>query len=219
MYRIIIAQKAYSSWSLRGWLLLDAFGLAYEEVLIRLYSDEFAPAMKARAPARTVPILEWEDGGQTRRVWESLAIAETLAERHPEAGIWPEDPTSRDVARIIANEMHAGFTALRTACPMNLHRSGKRKDPITPELTAEIDRAAELWSWALQSTGGPWLAGSGFSAADAFMAPLATRLESYDLIDARTEAYTARILSHPSVLRWREAALDDPERISWYDAH
>ncbi|MEM9045847.1 MAG: glutathione S-transferase N-terminal domain-containing protein [Pseudomonadota bacterium] len=219
MYRIIIAQKAYSSWSLRGWLLLDAFGLSYEENLIRMYSDDFTDAMSARRPARTVPVLEWEDDGRPMRVWESLAIAETLAERHPEAGIWPEAPADRNVARIVAHEMHAGFFALRTACPMNLHRSGKKKDPITEELTADLDRVAELWTWALEATGGPWLGGLGFSAADVFMAPLATRLESYALIEPRTESYARRILAHTSVRRWYEAAHKDPERIAWYDAH
>ncbi|MEM8790848.1 MAG: glutathione S-transferase N-terminal domain-containing protein [Pseudomonadota bacterium] len=219
MYRLIIAQKAYSSWSLRGWLLLNAFGIPYEEEMIRMYTDSFSDAMDARAPARTVPILEWEEGGREMRVWESLAIAETLAERHPERGIWPDDPVERNVARIVANEMHAGFAALRTACPMNLHRGGRKKDPITEELTADIDRVAEVWTWALETTGGPWLAGHAFSAADVFMAPVATRLDSYGLVDRRTETYTRRILSHASMRRWTSAAREDPERIEWYDRH
>lgn len=219
MYRLLIAQKAYSSWSLRGWLLLDAFGLPFEEDLIRLYRDEFTDAMSVRAPARTVPVLEWEEDGRLHRVWESLAISETLAERHPEAGIWPADTAHRNVARIVANEMHAGFATLRGDCPMNLHRHGVKKDPISEALTADIDRLAEIWTWALETTGGPWLGGLGFSAADAFMAPVATRLASYDLIDPRTEAYVSRILAHPSMRRWAAAAKDDPERIAWYDNH
>ncbi|MEM6933523.1 MAG: glutathione S-transferase N-terminal domain-containing protein [Pseudomonadota bacterium] len=219
MYRLIIAQKAYSSWSLRGWLLLDAFGIPFKETMIRMYQPDFAAAMNDKSPAQTVPILEWVEAGKTRCVWESLAIAETLAERHPDAGIWPADPANRSVARIIASEMHAGFTVLRTDCPMNLHRSGKPKENPSDALLANVARAGKLWIWALQETGGPWLGGPNFSAADVFMAPLATRLVSYDLLDETTEPYASRLLAHSSVQRWVSDAEADPERIAWYDAH
>ncbi|MEM7668204.1 MAG: glutathione S-transferase N-terminal domain-containing protein, partial [Pseudomonadota bacterium] len=165
MYRLIIAQKAYSSWSLRGWLLLDAFGIAFEETLIRMYQPEFTEVMHAKAPVRTVPILEWDEHGRSHRVWESLAIAETLAERHPDASIWPADPAHRAVARIVASEMHAGFTALRTECPMNLHRRGRPKENPSEALMADVAHAGTLWAWALAETGGPWLGGPAFSAA------------------------------------------------------
>ncbi len=218
MYRIIISQKAYSSWSMRGWLLLDAFGLPYEEVFVPLYDPAFE-AMKAdKAPARTVPIIEWEEeDGFQRRVWDSIAIAETLAERHAGAGHWPIHPLNRAVGRVLAAEMHSGFTALRSACPMNLHRDNVPLKTVSGEILRDVARAGELWAWAIERAGGPWLAGSEFSAADAFYAPLATRLKSYGLFSRSTEAYATRLLEHESVARWVEQAQKDPQRLAVYD--
>lgn len=217
MYRIIIGNKAYSSWSLRGWLLVAAFDLPYEEVLYRLYSDEFEEFRKDYAPARTVPLLEWEEDGKPQRVWESLAIAETLAERHPDAGIWPANPKHRVVARIVASEMHAGFSALRGFCPMNVHRGGVHPKRGMDEVQADIARLVELWNWALAETGGPWLGGAAFSAADVFMAPVASRLSSYGLLTPETEPYVTRLLAHPQVSQWIEDGMADPERIARYN--
>ncbi|MBY8977598.1 glutathione S-transferase N-terminal domain-containing protein [Rhodobacteraceae bacterium NNCM2] len=218
MYTLIIAQKAYSSWSLRGWLMLEPFGIPFEEKLVRLYQPEFDEMTADKAPARTVPILEWQQDGRTMRVWESIAIAETLAERHPEADLWPRDPANRTVARIVAAEMHAGFGTLRTLCPMNLHRVNTPRPDPTEALMSDVARAGEIWNWALAQTGGPWLGGPEFSIADAFMAPLASRLVSYGLLDDRTRDYAERLMSHPSVLRWTEDAHADPERIEFYES-
>ncbi|MEM7179246.1 MAG: glutathione S-transferase N-terminal domain-containing protein [Pseudomonadota bacterium] len=217
MYTLTTAQKAYSSWSLRGWLLFDAFGIPVEERLVRLYQPEFTEMTVEKAPAQTVPILEWEEDGRRLRLWESLAIAETLAERHPEAGLWPDQPAHRAVARVVAAEMHAGFAEIRDKCPMNLHREGTPRPDPTDALHRDVARAGELWSWALAETGGPWLGGPRFSVADVFMAPLATRLVSYGLLDERTEAYAGQLLAHPSIKRWIEAAKADPERIAYYE--
>lgn len=217
MYRIVIGDKAYSSWSLRGWLLLAAFDLPFVEVRIRMYDPEIERMKAERAPARTVPILEWEEDGRTRRVWESLAIAETLAERHPDAGHWPADAHHRAVARVLASEMHAGFTALRGICPMNLHRDGMPPVKADEMLKQDLEHLGQLWDWALAETGGPWLGGPAFSVADVFFAPVAFRLTVYGLMSARLEPYARRVLDHPAVRRWRSDAEADPRRIAYYE--
>ncbi|MEM6906373.1 MAG: glutathione S-transferase N-terminal domain-containing protein [Pseudomonadota bacterium] len=217
MYRLTIAQHAYSSWSMRAWLLLRPFELAVETRLVRLYTPEFAAFQAEVAPGRTVPLLTWEEAGRTHRVWDSLAIAETLAERHPGLGIWPEDPTHRRIARIVAAEMHAGFGAIRTHCPMNFHRVPRKPRTGEAEARADAERATALWAWALAETGGPWLGGPQFSAADAFMAPLASRLVSYDMVPDGAGPYAERVLSHPASAEWIAEAHADPERIAHYD--
>jgi glutathione S-transferase len=126
-YDLAIGDRAYSSWSLRGWLLFDAFGIPVRTRSARLYSDELPTLLREFHPARTAPALRLPDGTV---VMESLAIAEELASRHPEAGLWPEDPRARAVARSLAAEMHAGFQFLRSQCPMNL-RVSYAEWPIT----------------------------------------------------------------------------------------
>ena len=213
MYRLTIGDTAYSSWSLRGWLLLDAFGLPFEERLVRMYDPAFDAMQTANAPARTVPQIEWDEDGRTRRVWDSMAIAETLAERHPQAGIWPANPHHRAIARTLAAEMHSGFAALRNACPMNIHRApAPMKTP--PEGVAEdVARLGELWRWALAETGGPWLGGPRFSAVDAFYAPVALRLHEYALSAPGTVDYAGRLLEHPAVMHWISMAKANPRRL------
>jgi len=217
MYTLTIGDKAYSSWSLRGWLCLSAFDLPFEERLVAMYDPAFDAMQAAHAPARTVPQLEWQEAGRTRRIWDTMAIAETLAERHEQAGLWPADPWARAVARSLAAEMHSGFAALRATCQMNLHRSGRPLPDLPEEVRRDLDRLAELWSWALAETGGPWLGGSAFSVADAFYAPVAARLDSYALMSEATEGYARRLIDHPAMRRWREAALADPRRIARYE--
>jgi glutathione S-transferase len=217
MYRITIGDKAYSSWSLRGWLLLAAFDLPFEENLVRMYDPAF-DAMKAlNAPARTVPQLEWDEDGVTRRVWDTFAIAETLAERHPDAGIWPAEPRHRAIARCLAAEMHSGFSSLRSACPMNLHRDPAPLNTPPEGLAADVARLGELWSWALAQTGGPWLGGPEFSAVDAFYAPVAFRFKEYALSAPGTDDYIKLLLSYPSVKRWYKSAKSDPRILAHYD--
>lgn len=217
MYRIVIGDKAFSSWSLRGWLSLAAFGLDFEEVPVRMYDPEFEAMKAARAPARTVPILEWDEGGLIHRVWDSLAIAETVAERHADAGHWPADPRCRMVARALAAEMHSGFAALRGICPMNLHRDGSAPVAAGPDLAADLDRLETLWSWALSETGGPWLGGAAFSMADVFYVPVAFRITGYGLGRPGLDPMVARLLNHPPVRDWQSQALADPRRIAIYD--
>ena len=217
MYRLTIGDTAYSSWSLRGWLLLAAFDLPFEENLVRMYDPAFDVMQGTNAPARTVPQIEWDEGGQTRRVWDTLAIADTLAERHPEAGIWPADPWPRAVARTLAAEMHSGFAALRSACPMNIHRPPAPLKVAPDGVAEDVARLGELWSWALAETGGPWLGGPRFSAADAFYAPVALRLQEYALSAPGTADYVERLLEYSSVSTWIKMAKADSRRLSLYD--
>ena len=217
MYRIITGDKAYSSWSLRGWMLLAAFDLPFEDVPVRMYDPAFERMQARKAPARTVPILEWDEDGRTRRVWDTLAIAETLHERHPEAGIWPEDPNHRAIARSVAAEMHSSFGALRTACPMNIHRTPAPLAAMPEALAADVARVAQLWAWALTATGGPWLGGPRFSAADAFYTPVALRFQEYDLPADGVAHYLDQILEKQILKDWIKMAKSDPRRLTHYD--
>ena len=217
MYRILTGDKAYSSWSLLGWLLLEAFDLPFEDIPVRMYDPEFDAMKAAKAPARTVPILEWEEDGQVLRVWDTLAIAETLHERHPEAGIWPSDAGRRRVARCLAAEMHSSFGTLRDACPMNLHRTPAPMNAPPSGLQADVDRVAGLWAWAVEQTGGAWLVGPTFSAVDAFFAPVAFRFRLYALRAPGTDTYVDQVLRHPAVTRWTALAEADARRLTLYD--
>ena len=153
------------SWSLRGWLLFDAFGIPVKLHTARLYTDELPTLLKSFFPGKTAPTMRTPDGVV---VPETIAIAEELASRHPEAGIWPTDPKARAIARVLAAEMHAGFSALRNHCPMNLRVS--YQDCAPPDaVLADLARLEILWAWAKQQTGSEtWLCGA-YSAADAFL--------------------------------------------------
>jgi glutathione S-transferase len=219
-YVLHIADKPYSSWSLRGWLMLRAFGLPFEERLHRLYDPAFDAFTAAHAPARSVPALAFEDGGAPVLLWDSLAIAETLAERHPQAGHWPAAPAARAAARALAAEMHSGFAALRSAAPMNTRREG-RPIAVSDAVRADLDRLCALWAWARGrwGAGGPFLFGAAFTAADAFFAPVAFRVAGYALpVTAEAAAYLAALRAHPAVAEWVADAAADPRRIERYDA-
>ncbi len=199
-YDLVIGDRAYSSWSLRGWLLFDAFGLPVTLHRARLYTDELQSVLRDFFPGRTAPTMRTPEGTV---VPETIAIAEELASRHPGAGIWPAPPQARAVARVLAAEMHAGFTALRSHCPMNLRVS--YTDCALPEaVLADLARLETLWDWARDQTGATaWLAGD-YSAADAFYAPVASRIATYNLpVSPRAMAYVQAHLAHPSFRRWR----------------
>jgi glutathione S-transferase len=206
-YDLAIGDRGYSSWSLRGWLLFDAFGIPVKTLTARLYTEEFTALLKDFFPSKTVPTMRTPDGVV---VPETLAIAEELASRHPDAGIWPANPKTRAIARVLAAEMHAGFTALRSHCPMNLRVSYTDCAPPNAVL-ADLDRLQVIWGWAKRETGaaGPWLCGD-YSAADAFFAPVAARIAGYNLaVGAEAAAYVAAHLAHPSFRRWRAMGLVD----------
>ena len=205
-YDLVIGDRAYSSWSLRGWLLFDAFGLPVKLHTARLYTDELPTLLKQFHPGKTAPTMRTPDGVV---VPETIAIAEELASRHPEAGIWPAGPKARAVARVLAAEMHAGFTALRSHCPMNLRVS--YEDCAPPQAVLDdLARLEVIWDWARAETGAQvWLAGD-YSAADAFFAPVATRIATYNLpVSDRAMDYVRAHLAHPSFRRWRAMGLVD----------
>ncbi|MBZ4690844.1 MAG: glutathione S-transferase [Cereibacter sp.] len=202
-YDLAIGDRSYSSWSLRGWLLFDAFGIPVQTHSARLYTEALPKLLEGFFPARTVPALRLPDG---TAMAESLAIAEELASRHPEAGIWPADPGLRAIARALAAEMHAGFGALRSHCPMNLRVSYEDCAP-TEAVLADLARLEVLWAWARERSGGDWLCGA-YSAADAFFAPVAARIAGYNLpVGPEAAAYVAAHLAHPSFRRWRAMGL------------
>ena len=214
-YTLYLGDAAYSSWSMRGWLLLDGFGIAFRKAWTPMYSDAFTAMQTRNAPARTVPALAIGDGEAL--VWESLAIAETLAERHPEAGHWPADTAARAAARSLAGEMHAGFHALRDRPSMNLRRRYSGFEPTEAE-RADAARVQTLWSWALDRFGGPWLGGADFGAVDAMYAPVATRFVTYGFaLGPEAEAYVRTVYAHPSFRRWHAIADADPRVLDRYD--
>lgn len=206
-YDLVIGDRAYSSWSLRGWLFFDAFGIPVTLHRARLYTDELPNLLKSFHPARTAPTMRTPEGAV---VPETIAIAEELASRHPQAGLWPTDPKARAIARAVAAEMHAGFSALRSHCPMNLRVSYTDCAP-PPEVLADLARLDVIWSWARAETGSttPWLCGA-YCVADAMFAPVATRIATYNLPVTPAEMdYVLAHLAHPSFRRWRAMGLVD----------
>ncbi len=210
-FTIILGNKAYSSWSLRGWLLVKRSGAAFEEEVVPLDRPGFKAEILAHSPSGRVPVLK--TGGLTS--WDSLAIAEYLHERYPEAGLWPMDPAARAVARAITAEMHAGFAALRERLPMDLKRTALapgETDISDPALAADIARIAEIWTdcRARAPNNGPYLFGE-FGAADAFYAPVATRFRSYGVaLEGAAAAYRDALLSWPDLVEWTKTAQAEP---------
>jgi len=206
---LLIGDKAWSSWSLRPWLAAKRTGQPFTETLIRLRrEDTGAQARAAGSPTGQIPVLK--DGAVT--VWDSLAICEYLADRFPQARLWPADPAARAMARAAACEMHAGFASLRGECPMDL--ALKTKADLSEATQVNIRRISDLWNAMLGRFGGPFLAGE-WSIADAFFAPVATRFRSYgvhlsDYGDTGAAgAYCERLLTTPEFLEWEAAALAD----------
>jgi glutathione S-transferase len=207
MYELIIANKNYSSWSMRPWVLMRTLGIPFTEKLLPFHLNQGAGAIANFSPSGRVPCLV---DGDTR-VWDSLAIAEYLAERH-DAGVWPTDAKARAWARSAAAEMHSGFGALRNDCSMSvgvrvkLHRIGAG-------LSADLARLAALWSDGFARHGGPFLAGPRFTAVDAFFAPVVTRVQTYGLtLPSAAAAYAGRILELPTVKEWIAAGLAETFR-------
>jgi glutathione S-transferase len=214
MLKLVIANKAYSSWSLRPWLLLSVHGIPFEEHLVLLDTPDFRKQVSAYKAGSTVPILV--DGDMT--VWESIAIMDHLADRFPDKAIWPAALPARSFARSICAEMHAGFRALRAACPMNVRKRyahAERGELVTKD----VGRITHLWKLARgrfgEAAGGPFLFGA-FSAADAMYAPVVTRLQTYSFpVDAQTRAYMDAVMDLPAFVAWQEAGMAEP----WTVAH
>ncbi len=208
--KLIIANKVHSSWSMRPWLVLKHFGIPFDEVLVPFgptFDDpEWKAVVSQFTPAGKVPALV-DDKIQ---VWETLAIIEYTADIHPELAIWPKEIAARAMARAISSEMHAGFGALRNACPMNLGKKHAAKDR-GPAVAADVARVCKIWKAARDQfgAGGPYLFGN-FSAADAMYAPLVTRLVTYNIaVDAASQKYIEAIYDLPAFKEWRKSALSE----------
>jgi len=211
-YDLFIGDQAFSSWSLRGWLMFEKFGLPFRTHMAGLHDGTMAEDLAPLAPARLVPVMRTPEGTV---VGETLAMAETLAERHPEAGLWPEDRAARATARWLVSEMHAGFGALRGDCPMQLLKA-YQGFAASDAVKADLARLETLWTYARTQHGGarPWLFGA-YSLADVFFAPVAARIAGYDLpVGPQAHAYVDAHLADPAFRKWRAAGLAksyDPE--------
>lgn len=212
-YKLFLGDYSYSSWSLRAWMLFRRFGIPTDIEIVDFRAADVAEQMADKIPARTVPTLISTEGTV---IWDSLAIAEELNDRHPEAGLWPADPALRALSRGLAAEMHASFGTLRNLCPMNL-RTGYAKTPVTDALKADLDRIGLLWEHAIDRSGGPWLCGA-YSVADAFFAPVAARIAGYALpVPDNAQTYVAAHLADPAFRRWRAMGLARGTTLPWYD--
>lgn len=218
-FTLVIANKAYSSWSMRPWLLLRHFDIPFDEVVIPMDHSTTRAEMLAHAPTGKCPSLS--EGEVT--VWDSLAIIEYVAEQCPDLPIWPRDRMARAVARSLAAEMHAGYPALRRHMPMNFRREPARRDldaATQAEVDADVARVEDAWRAARLrfGEGGPFLFG-GFSAADAMFAPVVNRLHVYDLAVALdTRAYMAAVAALPAWHDWQAEANAEGWRIERYEA-
>lgn len=209
--QLVLGNKRYSSWSLRPWLVMRCFDIPFEETVIPLDTPEFAARIGELSPSRRVPVLI--DGDV--HVWDSLAIVEYVAERFPERAIWPAERAARALARSIACEMHSGFAALRTACPMNLRLAAPFQGWGGEAAAKDVQRIVALWAdararFGAPSGAGPFLFGA-FTAADAMYAPVTTRLTSYGWpIDAATRAYCDAVQGLPAFREWKAAGDAEP---------
>ena len=207
---LYIGNKNYSSWSLRAWLLMREAGIDFEEHRITLNTESTAAELAKLNAADRVPVLRLEDV----TVWDSLAIAETVAERWPDAKLWPEDPAVRAHARSVSAEMHSGFEVLREGMPMNCRAMGRRV-ALPDELTADIDRIIAIWSDCQHRYGGDnhWLFGE-FSVADAMYAPVALRFRTYGInLPESACHFPKRLLQSTAMQEWLAAAETETEVI------
>lgn len=212
--QLIIANKDYSSWSLRPWLLMTALGIPFEEIKLRLNFEEgseFKRFLAAYTPAGRVPVLVDEGFA----VWETPAIVEYLAEKFPSKPIWPADAKARARARSVCAEMHAGFVALRQHFPVNIEASlsevGRRVLASEPAVVRDVQSIVQMWTQLLDASGGPFLFG-GFSNADAYFASVCTRLRTYGVpVPPAVQAYVDRVWSLPAMQAWVRDAMAEQD--------
>ena len=210
---LTISSKNYSSWSMRGWLLCEMAGLSFEEVALSLDDPASRAELLLLSPSFLVPCLRHEGVD----IWDTLAIAEYLAELNPKAGLLPTDRAARSRCRSVSGEMHSGFYNLRSALPMNLkaHYSGFK---VWAGAQADIARVTEIWQMCLKESGGPFLFGKP-TMADAMYAPVCTRFKTYDVkLDPVSQKYCDTILSWPLMAPWLAAAQDEPDDLDELDA-
>ena len=210
-WTVVIGNRNYSSWSLRGWLMARIAGIAFEEIVVPLDLPETAAAIRKHSPSGKVPVVIHRG----LAVWESLAIAEYLNDVKPEALLWPSSQAARAHARSISAEMHAGFAELRKNMPMNIRASYPGKG-MTPAVRADIERITGLWRDCRKRFGGAFPKDDGFlfgtfGAADAMFAPVVTRFRTFGVpLDSDAEAYCAAVMAWPAMKEWVEAAQNEP---------
>ena len=223
MLKLLIGNKNYSSWSMRPWVLLTQAGIPFEEVMMRF--DSFAPdsqfktTLRALSPAGKVPLLL--DG--TLAVWDTLAIAEYLAEQFPDKQLWPRAAADRARARSICAEMHAGFSALRSHCPMNIEANLAAQGALIwrdqPGVRADVARLTAMWSELLAQHSGPFLFDQ-FTVADAYFAPVCTRMRTYALpMPPQVEAYADRVMALAGVCAWIDGALAENDFLDFEEPY
>jgi glutathione S-transferase len=196
--KLVIGDKNFSSWSMRPWVLLKHFGIAFDEMLIPLYRPESKAKLREMSPTGKVPCLITDSGDA---VWESLAIMETIAEAHPEHAMWPRDAVARARARSVSAEMHAGFAELRQTMPFDIGKHAPNAD-VTPGALANIARVEAIWADCIARAGGPFLFGE-FGIADAMFAPVVMRFNTYvPELSAQSREYMKRITALPAVAEW-----------------
>jgi glutathione S-transferase len=211
-YDLYIGNKNYSSWSLRPWVLMRELAIPFNEKLVPFGGPSNPDAFRAFSPTGKVPCLV--EGAIT--VWDSLSITEYVGERH--AGVWPAEAAARAWARSAAAEMHSGFNALRNSCTMNCGIRVRLRN-VSADLAAELRRLERLWAEGIARFGGPFLTGAHFCAADAFYAPVAFRVQTYDLpLAADARRYVALLLALPSMQEWYAAALGETWRDEPHEA-
>jgi glutathione S-transferase len=223
MLKLFVGNKNYSSWSMRPWVLLSQAGIPFEEEAVRFDSFDagsvFKTTMSALTPTGKVPVLL--DGELA--IWDTLAIAEYVAEQFPEKKLWPKDKAARARARSICAELHSGFTGLRGNCPMNIEASLPEVGALIwrdkPAVRSDVQRLVQMWTALLQEHGGPMLFGD-FSIADAYFAPICTRLTSYALpVPQPIADYVRRVLALPGVAAWVEAALAEKDFLDFEEPY
>lgn len=211
--RLVIANKNYSSWSMRPWVVMKAFGISFEEIRIPLDQPDTSNQIARYSPAGRVPILLHGNVA----IWDSLAICEYLAEQFPEHNLWPQATDARAMARCICAEMHSGFTGLRLAMSMNIRASFPGRGR-TSEAQADIGRVSEIWEKCLSEFGHHQFLFGDFSIADAYFAPVAMRFRTYAVsLAPALQAYVDRVASHPAVAQWIREALAETEVIPKYE--
>ncbi|MGV3742193.1 MAG: glutathione S-transferase family protein [Burkholderiaceae bacterium] len=211
--KLVIGNKNYSSWSMRPWVAMRAFGIPFQEIRIPLAQADTTARIAQFSSAGRVPVLI---AGE-HHVWDSLAICEYLAEQFPDLHLWPQDTVARAAARSICAEMHSGFSGLRSAMPMNIRASlpGKGR---TPDAQADIGRICEIWEGCLSDFGHHDFLFGDFSIADAYFAPVVMRFQTYDVFLAPAlQAYMQRVLAHPAVMQWMDEARAEPEVIPKFE--
>ena len=223
MLKLFIGNKNYSSWSMRPWVLLTQAGIPFEEVMVRFDSFDagstFKQTLGPLSPTAKVPLLM--DGDLA--VWDTLAIAEYVAEQFPDKKLWPTERTARARARSICAEMHSGFTGLRGNCPMNVEAQLADTGALIwrdkPAVRADVQRLAAMWTELLQAHGGPMLFGE-FTVADAYFAPVCMRLKTYALpVPAAISAYVDRVFALPGVQAWVQQALAEKDFLDFEEPY